>query len=56
MKLDGTEHVFATTRFTTVDGKGITKQSDLGCLMWFGIEVAFVVKGKVARGELSFSC
>ena len=46
MKLDGTEHVFATTRFTTVDGKGITKQSDLGCLMWFGIEVALVVKGK----------
>lgn len=29
-----------------VDGKGITKQSDLGCLMWFGIEVALVVKGK----------
>ena len=48
--------VLCTLKFAIADGKVITRQSDLDRPILSGFEVTFVVKGKVARIELSFSC
>lgn len=48
--------VLCTPKFAIADGKVITRQSDLDRPILSGFEVTFVVKGKVARIELSFSC
>ena len=47
VKLDETEQVFVSTKFAIADGKVIMRRSDLDCSMLSGIEMAFVIKGKL---------